>query len=219
MKPERKTMKTRSRKARADRFGAMAYILNNIMRNRWRTFLTITGIAVPIAFFILFAALGEGLDQYITSESTELNKEQYRNMSRIINSWTDILILILAILIVTSIFNTLVMSTAERKHEFGVLKALGISHDQILYLIILEAFILSLIALIVGTIIGIWCSIFFDYMFQIEAGGGAFFAPAKITLDSIFTVAFLTLFIGTVTAVYPALKLSKLDTVEILRCE
>ena len=78
---------------------------------------------------------------------------------------------------------------------------------------------MSMLALIVGLIIGFWSAIFFDYMFWLDEGSGAFFAPAKVTMGPIIIVSFLTLFIGTITAIYPSIKLSKLNVIDILRSE
>jgi putative ABC transport system permease protein len=186
-----------------------------------RTIFTIIGISVPIAFFVLFAAMGEGLDQYLIeqSEIQRPNKDDYIEMAKIVNSWTDTLMFIIAIMIVTSIANTIFISTTERKFEFGVLKAVGITQDQVVYLVIIEAVIISIFALIVGIIIGFWGAILFDYMFWLDEGAGFFFAPAQITLDSIIIVSILTLVIGTVTAYYPAIIASKGNTIDILRAE
>ena len=206
-------------RATSERFGVLTYITSDLSNHRWRTILTIIGIAVPIAFFILFAALGEGLDQYIISESNQLNKKSYEEMSNIVNAWTDVLLIIIAIMIITSITNTILISSSERKFEFGVLKAIGINQQQIVYLILLEAFIISAIALLVGIIIGFWSAIIFDYLFWLGGGTWIIFAPAKITIESIIFASVLTLIIGTVTALYPALSISKLKTIDILRYE
>ena len=206
-------------RATSERFGVLTYITSDLSNHRWRTILTIIGIAVPIAFFILFAALGEGLDQYIISESNQLNKKSYEEMSNIVNAWTDVLLIIIAIMIITSITNTILISSSERKFEFGVLKAIGINQQQIVYLILLEAFIISAIALLVGIIIGFWSAIIFDYLVWLGGGTWIIFAPAKITIESIIFASVLTLIIGTVTALYPALSISKLKTIDILRYE
>jgi len=200
-------------------FGVLTYIITNISKHRGRTILTIIGIAVPIAFFVLFSAMGSGLEQYVDSQSTNLNKERYNEISRIVNSWTSVLLVIIAIMIITSITNTILMSTSERRFELGVLKALGIKSDQILNLVLFEAFIISFIASIVGIIIGTWGAIIFDYMFWLDEGSGFFFAPAKITIGSIILAIVLTLFVGTITAVYPALAASRVNTIDILRTE
>jgi putative ABC transport system permease protein len=122
-------------------------------------------------------------------------------------------------MIITNISNIMLMSTSERKYEFGILKAIGLRNEQIVYLVILEAFLISAIALIVGIIIGTWGAIIFDYMFDLNEGAGFFFAPAKITPGALISASILTLVIGTCTAVYPALRASRLNTIEILRCE
>lgn len=204
-----------------ENFGPFTYVLNSISKNRWRTGLTIIGIAVPIAFFVLFAAMGEGLDQYIDdkSEDQQINKQQFIKMSEIVNSWTNVLMAIIAIMIISSIANTILMSTSERKFEFGILSAIGINRVQIMYLVVIEAFLISFIALIIGVIIGFWGAIIFDYMFWLDEGAGFFFAPARINFNSIVTVAFLTLTVGILTAIYPALYASRSKTIEILRCE
>ena len=74
-----------------EKFGAISYVITNITRHRWRTILTVIGVAVPIAFFILFAALGYGLDQFILSRAEEINIESYCEMSKIVNAWTEVL--------------------------------------------------------------------------------------------------------------------------------
>lgn len=211
----------RKKSSKIEQFGVAAYVISNISKHRWRSAFTIIGIAVPIAFFILFAGIGDGLDEFITSESQQNVKDQesFKEMSKIVNAWTDVLVVIIAIMIVISIANTMLISALGRKFEFGVLKALGIRQDQIIQLILMEAFIISAFALIVGVILGVWGAIIFDYMFWHQGGAGSFFAPANIDLNSIFLVSFLTLFIGTITAIYPAIRVAKLSTIEILRCE
>ena len=140
-------------------------------------------------------------------------------MSEIVKSWTNILLIIISILIITTITNTILMSTSERKFEIGVLRALGIKQEQIVYIALLEAFLISFIALIIGIILGIWSAILFDHMFSIDNGAGFFFAPARISNNSIIIASVLTLFIGTVTAIIPALRASHLNIIDILRCE
>ena len=140
-------------------------------------------------------------------------------MSKIVKAWTNVLLMIIAIMIVTIIANTILISTSERYYEFGVLKALGITQSQIAVLVMFEAFLISSIALLLGIIIGIWGAIIFDYMFQLGGGAWIFFSPATISTQAIVIAAVLTLFIGTATALYPAIKASHLNTIEILRRE
>ena len=216
-----KEIGNKKRNSKIKQFEVSDYVISNITKHRWRSAFTIIGISVPIAFFILFAGIGDGLDEFIKSESQQNVKDQesFKEMSKIVNAWTDVLVVIIAIMIVISITNTMLISTLGRKFEFGVLKALGIRQDQIMQLILMEAFIISAFALIVGISLGVWGAIVFDYMFWHQGGAGSFFAPANIDLYSIFLVSFLTLFMGTITAIYPAIRVARLSAIEILRCE
>ena len=206
---------------KGERFGVLAYVVNNILKNRWRTVLTIIGIAIPIAFFILFAGIGDGLDHYIISESEDSDEElrHFEEISKIVKSWTNVLIAIISIMIIISITNTMLISTSTRKFEFGILKALGIRDDQVIFIVLVEAFLISTIALIVGIIIGVWGAMAFDYMFWQQGGAGSFFAPANINLNSIVIASILTICVGTFTSLFPALRISRLKTIDILRCE
>jgi putative ABC transport system permease protein len=207
------------RRSAHERFGILSYVISNISKNRWRTILTVIGIAVPIAFFVLFSAMGDGLDEFINSQSTALNRDNYVEMSKIVRSWTNVLVVIIAIMIVINIANTMLISVSRRTYDFGILRALGVNQGQIVYLILLEAVIISTIALFVGIIIGFWGAIGFDYMFSLDQGAGFFFAPAKININSIINASILTLLIGTITALFPAIKASTISPIDTLRCE
>jgi ABC-type antimicrobial peptide transport system permease subunit len=202
-------------------FGILSYVLNNITKHRWRSTFTIIGIAVPIAFFILFAGIGDGLDSYIISESQNNPdaEKDFTEISKIVKSWSAVLAGVIAIMIIINITNTMLISTSARKFEFGILRALGISSEQIINLVILEAFIISSLALILGLIIGIWSAILFDYMFWFQGGAGSFFAPANVNIESIIIASILTLFIGSFTAMFPAIRAGRLNPIKILRCE
>jgi putative ABC transport system permease protein len=207
------------RRSAHERFGILSYVISNISKNRWRTILTVIGIAVPIAFFVLFSAMGDGLDEFINSQSTALNRDNYVEMSKIVRSWTNVLVVIIAIMIVINIANTMLISVSRRTYDFGILRALGVNQGQIVYLILLEAVIISTIALFVGIIIGFWGAIGFDYMFSLDQGAGFFFEPAKININSIINASILTLLIGTITALFPAIKASTISPIDTLRCE
>ena len=72
-----------------ERFGIFSYVISNITKNRWRTALTVIGIAIPIAFFVLFSAMGDGLDEFIDSEfesSKSISKAKYVQISKIVKT-------------------------------------------------------------------------------------------------------------------------------------
>lgn len=204
-------------------FGILDYVMKNIVHNRARSILSISGVAICIAFFILFLALGQGIHELIGSESNYIDNEdtikEYEEMDSVINSWLYILIVIISIIMIVAIANTMLMSTMSRLKEFGTLKAVGIKKSQILNIVILEALMISGFAFLAGAIIGIWVAILFDYMFNNVAGLGVFFAPTRVTTENIFSAAILAIGIGTLAALYPAIKAANLSPVEALKYE
>ena len=185
--------------------------------------LAISGVAICIAFFILFLSLGQGIHELIDTEASNAADEEivrkYKDMDRVINEWLYVLIIIISIIMVVAIANTMLMSTVSRVKEFGTLKAVGIRSSQILQITIVEGLVISGFAFLVGTIIGIWLALFFDYMFTTGSGVGVFFAPTSITAAHIFSAAILAIGIGTLASLYPALKAANLDPVEALKYE
>ena len=185
--------------------------------------LAISGVAICIAFFILFLSLGQGIHELIDSEASNAADEdiirKYQDMDRVINEWLYVLIVIISIIMIVAITNTMLMSTVSRIKEFGTLKAVGFNRSQILKITIVEGLIISGFAFLIGTIIGIWLALFFDYMFSAGSGVGVFFAPTSITAVHIFSAAILAVGIGTLASLYPALKAANLDPVDALKYE
>jgi ABC-type lipoprotein release transport system permease subunit len=66
-----------------------------------------------------------------------------------------IVLCILYIIIGFGIFGTVLMMTAERRHEFGVLIALGMKRFQILIMLALEGIFLTLIGVAAGTAVSL----------------------------------------------------------------
>jgi len=54
--------------SKARKFGALSYVGRNIRRRSLRSAITIVGISVVIAFFILFASISQGLNDDIMDE-------------------------------------------------------------------------------------------------------------------------------------------------------
>jgi len=69
--------------------------------------------------------------------------------------WIDLIfVAILFIAAAAGIVNTMMMSTFERTHEFGMLLSLGARPRRIVLMILLESLILGLVAVAIGSILG-----------------------------------------------------------------
>ena len=79
-----------------------------------------------------------------------------------------VFLLLILIMVIFGVLNTVLMSVLERTREFGLLRALGLSRRNLLTLVFCESFIMGLLAIIVGWIVGVIAFIFKTF----EKGGG-----------------------------------------------
>ncbi|OPY27123.1 MAG: macrolide transporter ATP-binding /permease protein [Methanobacterium sp. PtaU1.Bin242] len=127
-------------------------------------------------------------------------------------SWA---ISLLAILIGSiGVINTMVMSVFERTREIGVLKASGWRNRRIIVMILGESLVLTLVAYVVGILVGIGAV---RVLMAIPSIGN-FIQPVYTT--EVFIRAFLiAILVGLIGGVYPALRASRLPPTEALRYE
>lgn len=133
--------------------------------------------------------------------------------------------LTLVAIITFSILNTFLMSVLERTREFGIMLALGYRPFNIGLLIMQEAFMLTILALVIGTLIGLSVNFYF-YTYGLTFEGMEEFArnfnmPAvmypQISLTSTFTGPLTILVFTLISALYPAMKIRHLEPVEAMR--
>lgn len=132
---------------------------------------------------------------------------------------------ILVILVAFSVLNTQLMSVLERTHEFGIVMSLGLTPGRLSRLVLLETSIMGVLGLVLGAALGG----LFTYWFNVNgfAYPGMDEMAAKFNLPARFypQVSTLSLLAGPVVvfiftilaALYPALKLHKLNPVEAMR--
>lgn len=206
------------------RFNVISYVTRSLLERKLRTMLTVGGISVCVALFILFNAFGEGLDEYISGRASSTQIEEYKEMAELLDGWLYILTSILVIILAVTVANTMLISVSERRRELGTLKALGLTRGQIREIILIEAMAVTGLAFIIGTCLGISLALVCDYMFWQAAGTsgggiGFFFAPAQITIGTILFAAFISIVIGTFAALYPAVRAGSQEPAEALRYE
>jgi putative ABC transport system permease protein len=126
-------------------------------------------------------------------------------------SWAVSLLAILVGGIVVIV--TMMKAVSERTREIGVLRAIGWTQKRILGMIIGESIVLSLIAIVVGLLIGIGIVELISTTHLIQGIRPSF--SAFLFLKGIG----VALFLGIIGGIYPAYRASRLSPTEALRYE
>ena len=113
------------------------------------------------------------------------------------------------------IMNIMLISVTERTYEIGLRKAIGASRRDILIQFLLEALVLTGVGGIIGTILGALVS----FLISIIAQAQGFDWPFVLKSSAWISAAGVSMAIGLIFGMYPALKASKLDPIEALRKE
>ncbi len=106
------------------------------------------------------------------------------------------------------VLNTMMMSVAERKKEFGVLRAVGWTDDDVMKMIIQESFFLGLLGGAAGMLLG-----------YLALAGAAGVMPFKIVAEpTIFAEGLLlSVVLGVAGGLYPAWRASRLEPTIAMR--
>lgn len=106
------------------------------------------------------------------------------------------------------IMNIMLVSVSERTQEIGIRKAVGATNQQILSQFMLEAAVLSL----VGGVVGVFCSLLANYALRIFTE-----LQPVITLPIVGLATFVSLVVGVVFGVAPAMQAARKDPIDALR--
>ena len=137
-----------------------------------------------------------------------------------------IILLILYMIVGFGIFGTVLMMTAERKYEFGVMLAIGTARLRMAVMLIMEMISIT----ILGTIVGIVMSLPFTYYFNanpmeftgqaaaaIEEYGMEPFIRFSTDPEILIIQASIVMIISMFISIYPVLHALKLKPVEAMR--
>ena len=195
-----------------------AYMSLNKLQNLTSNANKISNIKVKVADNANVTTVSQAIkDTYPNDLSTTTATEQASRMNSALSvidsaSWA---ISLLAIFIGgVGVINTMIMSVYERTREIGVLKAVGWKSSRILGMILGESIVLTLLAAVVGTIVGI---VIVEGGLMLLGGGDILKPVFSIEL---FARAFgIAILVGIIGGIYPAYRASRLAPTEALRYE
>jgi len=123
------------------------------------------------------------------------------------------------------VMNTMIMSTYDRMKEFGIIRAIGATPWRIIKQVSLEAIILTFIASIIGTIVGLSVALYFQkYGFVVSGQGNFSFGgvvmdpiwKASVSLGIILLPIGLMMLTSILSSLYPASIAARIKPVEAI---
>jgi ABC-type lipoprotein release transport system permease subunit len=137
-----------------------------------------------------------------------------------------LMLYVLYVIIGFGLFGTVLMMTAERTREFGMLIALGMKRSQLMLLTILESVFLSLIGVLLG-LIAVYPLLLYFYFNPIqmtgqmaetmESYGMEPLLPTSLDPSILLEQALVILLFAILSALYPAWKIRRIQPVEAMR--
>lgn len=111
------------------------------------------------------------------------------------------------------VINTMLMSVHERTKEIGVLKAVGWKNKRILFMILSESIVVTIVATVIGIIIG------FVGMTLISSSGLLPIENMALSASTIINAFLVAIIVGLIGGFIPAYRATKLEPTEALKYE
>jgi putative ABC transport system permease protein len=126
-----------------------------------------------------------------------------------------------------SVLNTQLMSVMERSHEFGVVMAMGLRPGRLGRLVLLETFLLGMLGMALGIVLGLAVTAWFAHtglsMAGMEDMAAEFNLPSRlyplISVWSTLGAPLVVLAFTLLACLYPVFKLRRLEPVAAMRVE
>jgi len=187
-----------------------------------------TGFADPVDSQVLVKAapgadldaVSSGLDKVVANYPTAevQDKAGYKkSVGDQLNQFVAMIIVLLALSVMIAMFgiaNTLTLSIYERRHEIGLLRAVGMSRSQTRSTIRWESVIMAVLGTLVGLAIGVGFGV--AIMRALRSQG---FTVLVVPFGSLLTVTVIAALFGVLAALRPSMKAARLDVLDAIATE
>ena len=151
------------------------------------------------------------LDTQIDAKTTQNFVDNY-NQFKIIKTSSNIISLIAFCMGLLGITSLMSITINQRKSEFGIKRALGISTSKIVYSIMIESFILGVFSFISAFIISHIVLYFIKNASSLQG-----YVNGEISNELAFYIFVASIFMAIIGSIIPALNASKTDPVELIQ--
>ncbi|MFD9073091.1 ABC transporter permease [Streptomyces lasiicapitis] len=125
-------------------------------------------------------------------------------------------LLAMAILVaVLGVINTLAMSVFERKHEIGMLRAIGLDRAKIKQMVRLESVVISLF----GAVLGVGLGLFLGWVAGDSIAGTVTTYSMEVPVGRIVIFLGIAAVVGVLAAVWPARSAARLNPLQAIKAE
>jgi len=158
---------------------------------------------------------------------------QHANLFAAIELEKKVMFIILTLIIAVAAFNivsTLVMGVTEKRSDIAILRTIGVNQKSIMYIFILQGFIIGSLGTFFGIFFGVAISLnietivpFIERIFNTEFLAKDIYlistVPSKVMIVDVYRIGLMGLFLSLVASIYPSYKASKVDPATALKYE
>jgi len=147
----------------------------------------------------------QDLSEYKQSQADQINQ---------LLSLVYALLFLAIIIALIGIANTLALSVLERTHELGLLRAIGMTRNQLRSSIRWESVLIALLGTALGAVVGL----FFGWAI-VRALEGDGFSELRLPVGQLFVAVVLATVAGVVAAMLPARRAARMDVLDAVAAE
>lgn len=181
----------------------------------------ISSIEMQLKDVLLADVVALSLDELLVSKellTTNWKVEQASLLSGIqgqsISSYMIQVFVIISV--VLGIASVLAITVMQKSRQIGILKAMGLTDKDSLLVFLFEGMILGVFGAITGVLLGLGLLYSFT-TFAVDQTTGNPVVPINIEASFIVLSAFIAFFASTLSALFPAIRSSKLTVIEVIR--